>query len=236
MDAPPSSDAPPAAVEPADDLEPKAIAAERLIFFADAVVAIAITLLALDLRLPDKPTKTNADVLDQLWDTRETYIAFLISFYVIAVYWSNHHKLFRYVTRLGGRLVLFSMGWLLMLVMTPFATRVLAGDGGFQVRFGLYAGVQGLALIFYVLMVVEIQRNKLYRPDMPREIFGNAYFGSGAMAVAFLASIPVALYTNYAYDVWIAVPVLTGVVRRLFQRRAARKGAPRETAVSRPAT
>lgn len=204
--------------------DPRAVAAERLTFFADAVVAIAITLLALDLPVPDPHTVTNHDVLSAMYKGRDEYISFVISFYVIGSYWARHHKVFRYVTVLGGRLVFLTLLWLFLLVLTPFATRLLSGDGAFQVRFTVYAAIQGLAALVWVLMVVEIQRNKLYRPDIPHDLFNNAYIGSGSFAAGFLISIPFAFFTGYAYDFWFVAPIATALVRRLLRRRAGGRG------------
>ena len=67
---------------------------ERLIFFSDAVFAIAITLLVLDIRLPhDAPSLAQG-----LADTVPQIFAFLLSFMVIGIYWLNHHRLFSHVT------------------------------------------------------------------------------------------------------------------------------------------
>ena len=201
-----------------DEPDPRAVAAERLTFFADAVIAIAITLLALELHVPDG--HTNHDVLQSMYGNRADYISFAISFYVIGFYWMHHHKVFRYVTVLGGRLVFLTLLWLFVLVLTPFATHVLSGDGAFQVRFVFYAIVQALAGLIWVLMVFEIQRNKLYRPDTPPDLFRNAYFGTGGLAAGFLLSIPFAFFlSDYAYDLWIVVPVVTALARRRFSRK-----------------
>ena len=156
-----------------------------------------------------------------VYEQRGEYLSFVISFYVIGFYWVHHHKVFRYVTVLGGRLVFLSLLWLFVLVLNPFATKVLAGDGGFQVRFVFYAAVQALAGLIWVLMVAEIQRHRLYRPDTPSDMFANAYFGSGALAAGFLLSIPFAfVLADHAYDFWIVVPIGTALVRRLMTRRA----------------
>lgn len=203
-----------------NETDPRAVAAERLTFFADAVIAIAITLLALELPVPG--AHTNDQLLSLMYSQRDEYIAFVISFYVIGNYWVHHHKVFRYVTVLGGRLVALTLLWLFLLVLTPFATRVLSGDGAFQARFTIYAAVQGLAGLVWVLMVAEIQRNQLYRPDTPHDLFDNAYVGSGSFAAGFLISIPFAFFTGYAYDFWFAVPIGAALVRKLLRRRAAR--------------
>ena len=109
------------------ELEVRAIAAERLTFFADAVIAIAVTLLALDLPVP--AGDTNSAMLHSAFDHRDGYLAFCISFLVIASHWRGHHSVFRYVTHLDGRLTGLTIGWLFLQVVTPFATRVITGNG-----------------------------------------------------------------------------------------------------------
>jgi hypothetical protein len=81
----------------------------------------------------------------------------------------------------------------------------------------LYALVQMLAGLVWVMMVFEIQRQKLYRSDTPPDLFRNAYFGTGGLAAGFLVSIPFAFFLpDYAYDFWIVVPIATALVRRRF--------------------
>ncbi len=130
--------------------EVELLSAERLIFFSDAVVAIAITLLALDLPVP--VGATNADVLQSAEGFVDQYVAFVISFVVIAGHWRGHHRLFRYVND-AGPIVPWNLLWLFFIVVMPFATRVLNGNGAFQVRFTVYAGVQALAALS--LLVID---------------------------------------------------------------------------------
>jgi uncharacterized membrane protein len=207
--------------EPAD-VEVRAIAAERLTFFADAVIAIAITLLALELPRPEG--NTNAEVLHSVAGHRAEYIAFLISFVVVDVHWSGHHRVFRYVTALDGRLAGLSMYWLLMQVLTPFATKVLTGDGAFQVRFTFYALVQGTAGALFLCMLREIRRHHLYRPDTPPQMLGNAALRTFALSGAFLVSIPLAFiphWGRWAYVCWVLFPFAVPVVQRIMRRRSA---------------
>ena len=148
----------------AASLEAELVAAERMIFFADAVVAIAITLLVFGLPLPRGTS--NSQLLHSLWDYRSEYLAFLISFVVIGNHWAVHRRLFRYVVRLGGHVSGLNMTWLLMMVITPFATRVLSGDGGFAVRLTFYALVQVTAAVCLLLMAREIARHGMaHRPS-----------------------------------------------------------------------
>ena len=71
---------------------------------------------------------------------------------VIGGHWRSHHRLFRYVYRLDSRIITLNMIWLLMIVIIPFATRLLSGGGGFGVRFSLYAIIQVLTVLTFLLM------------------------------------------------------------------------------------
>jgi len=128
------------------EAEVEANAADRVVTFSDAVVAIAITLLALGLTVPDSPAgTTNGQLLHELRGDWSAYLAFLISFAVIGSHWATHRRVFRYVTRMNVVVGRFNMVWLLMMVLTPFAANLLAGKGAFGVRFAIYALIQVIA-------------------------------------------------------------------------------------------
>jgi uncharacterized membrane protein len=203
-----------AAVEQA---EVELFAAERLTFFSDAVVAIAITLLALDLPVPRGAT--NAELLRSAGDHLDDYLAFLISFAVIGSHWFAHHRMFRYVPRLGGRLGRWNMLWLLTIVATSFATRVLTSDGAFESRFIFYAAVQVLAGLFSLLMIHEIARHRLLRPSAPAGMIGIYYWRAAVLMTAFAVSIPVALFTQWAYLCWAVSPFVMKAARLVRTRQ-----------------
>jgi uncharacterized membrane protein len=124
-------------------------ATDRLTLFSDAVAAIAITLLAIDLPVPDGSNV--AELWSQVRDNDGHYAAFLISFTAIAAAWSSHHDLFRYVKRTDARLRSLNMAWLFTIVVTPFATRLLTASAHptptldtHALRFGFYALIQML--------------------------------------------------------------------------------------------
>lgn len=193
--------------------EVEVLGAERLVFFSDAVVAIAITLLALDLPVPTGTD--NRGVLDAMRADSDVYAAFLISFAVIGGNWFDHHLVFKYVTAIPARLRSANMVWLLMIVLTPFVTRTLTADGGFEVRFILYASVQALATLTFMVMVRVIDRSGVLRPDAPPRLLAEEYWRMGVVSAMFLLSIPVALFTQWAYLCWIVVPVAARWYRRL---------------------
>src|SRR5215472_2918297 len=89
---------------------------QRLLFFSDAVFAIAITLLVLDLRLPP-----GSQVFD-LAAVRQQIIGFVVSFYVIGRFWLSHHALFEGVAGYDVRLLATNLLFLAAVVFLPFPT------------------------------------------------------------------------------------------------------------------
>jgi uncharacterized membrane protein len=95
---------------------------ERLILFTDAVFAIAITLLVIEIRVPELHHATEADAVQGLLRLIPKFIGFFISFFVIAVYWVAHHRIFRFVRRLDTSLIWINLFFLLGIVLMPFTT------------------------------------------------------------------------------------------------------------------
>ncbi|MFF9351557.1 TMEM175 family protein [Streptomyces sp. NPDC014734] len=199
--------------------EARSIAAERLIALVDATIAIALTLLALDLPVPAGDT-TGAMLVSVSAHGKE-YLAFGLSFVVIAAHWRAHHEIFRYIRSLNSRLTGLTLAWLFMQVLMPFATRVITADGAFPPRFSLYAIVQVLASASFALIIREIRRRHLYRTDAPPRVFAENLVRSICLAAVFGASVPVSFLTtgSAAYLCWLAAPVALAVARR-FQGRA----------------
>ena len=130
------------------------------------MIAIAITLLALALPVPGGKL-TNGQFLNAIRADWPDYFAFLISFVVIGNQWSTHRGVFRYVGRLTGWAGRLNMLWLLMMVLTPFAAKLLASGGALGVRFALYTLIQVIAETCLMLMSREAQCGRMLRPDAP---------------------------------------------------------------------
>jgi uncharacterized membrane protein len=114
----------------------------------------------------------------------------------------------------------WNMLWLLMIVLTPFAARVISEDGAFQFRFILYATVQALAGLFFLLAVRALAGNGDLNELAPPELMANSYQRLGSVILMFVISIPISLFTHYAYLCWIAIPFVGMLFRRLTTRRA----------------
>jgi uncharacterized membrane protein len=125
------------------ELEYESRAVGRLAIFSDAVVAIAITLLAIDLPVPEGNTVSKFWASVQHNDGH--YAAILISFVVIATTWGTHHGIFHYLKRTDRGLRVINTVWLLAIIVIPFATKLLTSSGPetldtHSLQFGFYAG------------------------------------------------------------------------------------------------
>jgi uncharacterized membrane protein len=97
---------------------------ERLILFSDAVFAIAITLLVIEIKIPEihKEDITEKDLLIALAHLIPKFIGFIVSFLVIGLYWTVHHRHFGFVVNYDNKLLWLNLIFLLFVALMPFST------------------------------------------------------------------------------------------------------------------
>ncbi len=160
----------------------------RIVAFSDGVFAIAITLLVLNLSVPAHIH--GKDLTDAIWDQRQTFIAYAVSFAVIGRFWVVHHRFFGDVTGFDGRLIglnLFYLGWI---VLIPFSSQVLGDHGSDTAAIVVYAvNLIGVTLVG-AWMFADARRAGLVEMD-PETERQNRRRGLITAAV-FFASIPAA--------------------------------------------
>jgi len=211
------------------DEETESRASERLIFFSDAVVAIAMTLLALDLPVPEGLSASQ--FLHSVSGNFDPYLAFLVSFWTIAGAWSNHHDVFRYLRRADGRLRTLDMMWLMLIVLIPFATRLLTSKGDTSLtvnafQWGFYALVQALDSALMLAMLRHMARKGL-APDLPARTLRSVSRLERTLMTGFGVSIPVFFVTPYGWVLWFCVPLGKRWwvrLRKVYQARAGQPG------------
>jgi uncharacterized membrane protein len=139
----------------------------RLEAFSDGVLAIAITLLVIEIRPPE--LHQGERLAPELWAQWPSYLAYLVSFLTIGVIWLNHHRVFEQVVRVDGPLLLLNLNLLLWTALIPFPTAVVAEhlrDGGEAARTAsaLYSGVLLLmGLAFGALFAWVTHTDRLLR-------------------------------------------------------------------------
>jgi uncharacterized membrane protein len=111
---------------------------DRLVFFSDAVFAIALTLLVIDIKVPIGEDGGSAQVV---LDALPSIYAYALSFYVIAVNWMGHHRRFGHIVRYDARLIGLNFLLLFVVAFVPFPTSLIAEYGGEVTSVVLYAAV-----------------------------------------------------------------------------------------------
>jgi uncharacterized membrane protein len=141
----------------------------RLEIFSDAVFAVAITLLALNLVIPGPGHGPLAAQLMHQW---QGFAAYLISFFTIGVIWVNHHSLLSNVTVVTRSLLFSNLVLLLFVVLLPTATRVLAeyltlGGFGSRLAAAVYGMVaEGTAASFILILEWTLREGRTV-PSVP---------------------------------------------------------------------
>jgi uncharacterized membrane protein len=144
---------------------------ERIIFFSDAVFAIAITLLALDIRLPVVDgSLTDTGLSQTLLAIWPRYLGYVIGFLTIGVLWMNHHQKFCLIQRYDRNLMWLNLLFLMCVAFIPFPTAMISEYGNRTATI-LYAIVVTLAsLASFGLWEYASYRNRLIDPRFdPRQ-------------------------------------------------------------------
>jgi uncharacterized membrane protein len=135
---------------------------ERMAFFSDAVFAIAITLLVIEVRLPEVASDSNAALLSAFGELFPKFLGFLISFLVIGRFWIGHHRVMGHLHTCDDRLIWRNLLFLLTIAFMPFPTAVISEYGASPVGVGFYAGWLMLSGILYRRMLAYALRS----PDL----------------------------------------------------------------------
>jgi uncharacterized membrane protein len=174
----------------------------RIVAFSDGVFSIAITLLVLGLTV--KPGLAEGEVGDAIWDQRDNFIAFAISFAVIGRFWLVHHRFFGEVKAFDGRLIGLNMLYLASIVLIPFGSQVLGDYGGTTAAVVLYAANLSAVILIGLLMMADAHRAGLTKTDAAT--WREATIRAAYIAAVFLLSIPVALVApTIAQLMWLVL-------------------------------
>ena len=195
---------------------PLDLGASRLEAFSDAVMAVIITILALELRAPLGPSAK--DLYDQL----PSLFIYVLSFVFIAIYWNNHHHLLRATTRISGAVMWANMLLLFWLSLIPVVTEWLHDF----YREPLPAASFGIVALAAALSYSALVR-AIIRANGPDSLVGTAISSDlkGTLSlVLYAAGVGLASVSVWiAYLLYAAVAVMWLIPDRRFTRGADRR-------------
>lgn len=178
----------------------------RLELFSDAVFAVAITLLVLDLPL----TGASGSLLEALADRWAAFAAFGISFAIIGCVWVSHFRLMRFVRHTDGVVLFANLALLLTVVLVPFGTSTMARfvtktDAQSHVAAALFAGVLVLMSLAFAALHTLVTRRAGIQPPPVRTLrervaalrpFAGGIVNAAGIGVAFISPITVLCMTG----------------------------------------
>lgn len=131
---------------------------ERMILFTDAVFAIAITLLIIEIKAPEiHHGMTFTNMVDQLLNLTPKFIGFIISFFVIAIYWRSHHRMFSFIKDYDDKLIWLNFFFLFSIILMPFSSAYYSDNTMYSLPFWFYSlniaftGLLNYAMLGYII-------------------------------------------------------------------------------------
>jgi TMEM175 potassium channel family protein len=188
---------------------------ERTISFSDAVIAIAITLLALDLKVPQVPESSAAAELPRaLLELWPNLFSFALSFWIIGSYWLAHRRTSELVGAYDQRMQLINLLFLMWIVLMPFSTALVGEYEHQQLPVIIYAVHNILtSLTLTWLWRHAIRDSRLVEANLDPRLVGHSHFRSLVVQSVFVLSIGISFISvDVARLSWVLIWPLTGPV------------------------
>ncbi len=195
---------------------------ERIVFFSDAVMAIAITLLAVDVRVPEiAATAARAELPARLAELSPRIMSFVISFVVIGIYWMSHHRYFSFIKRFDFGLMALNLLFLMFIAAMPFVASLLGQYPSLPIGVvGYAADVAAIGFSLGALWWHASRSHRLIDKSLDARTIRAMNLRALGAPVIFLASIPVGLVNPFwGMVVWWVSPLVVFVAARLATRR-----------------
>ncbi len=174
----------------------------RVEAFSDGVIAIIITIMVLEMKVPHEATWT---ALQKLWPV---FLSYIVSFLMLGIYWGNHHHLIHSIKEVNGSVMWANLHLLFWLSLIPFATGWM-GENHFEAKtVAVYALLLNLCGVAYYILLKVIQNcnksNEVFRQVLIKQS------KKGMLSlVLYSISIPIAfLHAAFAGAIIIFVAVM----------------------------
>ena len=154
--------------------------------FSDGVIAIIITIMVLELKVP------HGEGIDALRPLLPVFLSYVLSFVNVGIYWNNHHHLLHTVQHVTGRILWANLHLLFWLSLMPFATGWLGENHFSGAPVALYGGVLLMSGVAYKLLTMAIIASQ-GRDSLLRKAVGNDWKGNIPLAV-YAAAIPLSFF------------------------------------------
>jgi uncharacterized membrane protein len=166
----------------------------RVEAFSDGVIAILITIMVLELKVPHG---TDFQALQPLLPV---FLSYVLSFVFIGIYWNNHHHMFHATERISGGILWANLHLLFWLSLVPFATAWMGENHAASLPTAAYGGVLLASGIAYVILQSRIIKHHGPDSQLARAVGGDRK--GKASTVGYAVAIPLAFVNS-----WIAIAI-----------------------------
>ncbi len=173
----------------------------RLEAFSDGVIAILITIMVLELKVPHEST---LEALQPLW---HVFVSYVLSFIFIGIYWNNHHHLMHAVDRVNGAILWANLHLLFWLSLIPFVTAWMGEHAFASAPTALYGGVLLFSAVAYTILTALLVSHHGKNSTLARAMGADK---KGKLSLCFyVAAIPLAFKSPaLAYLLYCAVAAI----------------------------
>src|SRR5204863_622963 len=173
----------------------------RLEAFSDAVIAIIMTVMVLELRVPHGADWTAPRPMVP------SFLTYVLSFVILGIYWNNHHHLLHAVERVTGRVLWPNLHLLFWLSLIPFVTGWMGENHFAALPTAVYGVVLLMSAVSYTLLVMALVAGQEHSSRLSRAI-GRDYKGKVSL-VLYAAAIPLAFVNQMISDaLYVAVALI----------------------------
>lgn len=180
---------------------------EHVTSFADAIFAFSITFMAITINIPNLAQNlTQAQVIDKLSASLPEFEIYVISFFMIGIYWIAYHQIFNHIVGSHQITTWLTLVFLFFITLIPLATNMQIGYGSYQIVFVLYALVLTIAGALSTIIWLHATKNKLINQNMTQIEIHCVLLESTLSPAVFLLSILVSFIDlQIAYYFWLVI-------------------------------
>jgi len=195
---------------------------ERIVFFSDAVFAIAITLLIIEIKVPHlEHDATSRDFLVSLAKMLPSFIGYFFSFMVVGAYWIGHHRVYGMIVDWNYGLIWRNVFFLMAIAFMPFSSAFFSEYFTDLVPMVVYALTFAVAGLLEIVQLRYAVRNGLSDPSIPAVDTQHIMWRMSVLPVAALVAILVgSIKPVFAGFAFMLIPIAHRVIAAKFNKRA----------------
>ncbi|MEO8041661.1 MAG: TMEM175 family protein [Acidobacteriota bacterium] len=185
----------------------------RLEAFSDAVIAILMTIMVLELKIPH-----GAD-LEALAPMLPIFLTYVLSFIYLAIYWNNHHHMLQATKSVNGKVLWANMHLLFWLSLVPFVTGWMGENHFAPLPTAVYGVVLLCAAIAYTILQTTIVRHDRGENALLAAAIGNDVKGKLSIALYVAAIIAAFVHQSISHALYIVVAIVWLVPDRRIEKK-----------------